>query len=109
MFAAHEEMMSRHANNDNCWYLEVIAVNPSAQGYGLGGKLMRWMLATIGDHADCILECTDECNVPFYEKFGFRLLEVTELKDESDPDLSVKEFIMMRPGSAVSNGVVKAV
>lgn len=109
MFAANKQIMSRYAKSNRCWYLEVIAVHPNAQGHGLGGKLMRWMLEMIGDEADCILECTDESNMPFYEKYGFQLLEVTELRDESDPDHLVKEFIMMRRGTSASSGTVKAV
>lgn len=105
MFAAHEHMMRKHVPKRNrCWYLEVIAVHPESQGYGLGGRLMRWMLSTIPDTEDCILECTDESNVAFYERYGFKLLEVTELKDEAEADHVVKEFIMMRPSKGTTTG-----
>lgn len=98
MFTEHDEVMARNVDKTQAWYLEVIAVSPDAQGRGLGGILMQWMLQRIAG-APCILECTDEANVPFYEKYGFRVVEVTELKAVNEPDRVAREWIMVRPAS----------
>lgn len=55
---------------------------------------MRWVIEQIGDEP-CFLECTDEKTVPFYEKYGFKLMEVTTLTREVDK-LEVELFWMLR-------------
>ena len=74
-------------------YLEVIAVHPSYQGQGLGGALMRSVIARAKRHP-IFLECTDKQNIAFYEKFGFEIVEEIKLGD-ADTD-GVTTWLMVR-------------
>ncbi|KAJ5681855.1 Acyl-CoA N-acyltransferase [Penicillium maclennaniae] len=76
------------------WYLEVIAVHPALQSRGLGGGVMRWIMESVGDQP-IYLECTARGNVPFYEAFGFRVVEEVELIDDDDVEKLVY-WVMVR-------------
>lgn len=54
------------------WTLELIAVDPTAQNEGIGGKLMDFGLA-ITDRAGLpvFLASSNAANLPFYERLGF--------------------------------------
>ena len=57
------------------WYLWGLGVKPSRQGQGIGGMLMQPVLARAdSDRLPCYLETTNEKNVPFYEKHGFKVV-----------------------------------
>lgn len=63
-------------------YLFMLAVDPAAQGQGLGGALLRACLARSRDvGAPCYLETTNPANVAFYGKHGFRTAAERELPD----------------------------
>jgi GNAT superfamily N-acetyltransferase len=101
LFALHEEQFKKHTQRlpkRSVWYLEVVATSPNAQGKGVGGAFMRWVLEQIG-REPCFLECTDEKNVSFYEKYGFRLIDTSTLSRDVD-GLAVKVFWMVRSGSS---------
>jgi ribosomal protein S18 acetylase RimI-like enzyme len=56
------------------WYLAVVGTDPVAQGKGIGGSLIR----QITDRCDAeglpaYLESSKEANVPYYERFGFKV------------------------------------
>ncbi len=54
------------------WHLMMIGVEPSQQGRGLGGQLMRPMLARAdAENMPCMLESGNERNLTFYERYGF--------------------------------------
>ncbi|HEV7930892.1 MAG TPA: GNAT family N-acetyltransferase [Actinomadura sp.] len=58
------------------WYLALLGTNPPAQGNGLGAALLRSRL----DRCDregmpAYLESSKDGNVPYYERFGFRVTE----------------------------------
>lgn len=56
------------------WYLQAIGTDPSMQGKGLGGALMRHRLALIdAANLPAYLESSKEANIPFYAGFGFGL------------------------------------
>jgi GNAT superfamily N-acetyltransferase len=60
---------------DKHWYLWVLGVTPSRQGKGIGGMLMQPVLARAdADRLPCYLETMNKNNVPFYEKYGFRVV-----------------------------------
>ncbi len=68
------------------WYLEVMGVDPAAQGRGAGGALLRPVL----ERADatstaCYLETADENNVAYYERFGFSLMGEVQLVPGGPP------------------------
>jgi ribosomal protein S18 acetylase RimI-like enzyme len=57
-------------------YLFAIAARPGAQGKGLGSQLMKEGLKRAdADHMPAYLESSKPENVPFYEKYGFEVVE----------------------------------
>ena len=72
----------------DAWYLSIVAVDPAAQGRGLGGKLLEPTLAE-ADHAGatCYLETFNPKTLSFYERLGFaseaQFAEPTTGKDYS--------------------------
>jgi ribosomal protein S18 acetylase RimI-like enzyme len=60
---------------DACWYLFLLGVEPSLQRHGLGGELMRPVLARAdAERLGCYLETENQRNVAFYLKQGFDLI-----------------------------------
>jgi ribosomal protein S18 acetylase RimI-like enzyme len=58
----------------NAWYLSIVAVDPAAQGRGLGRKLLAPTLAEADSvSATCFLETFSPRNIPFYERLGFSI------------------------------------
>ena len=54
------------------WYLQVLGVEPTRQGLGLGSSLIAPVLAIADIQGlPCYLETETEANVAFYEKRGF--------------------------------------
>lgn len=69
-----EFMSSKSATliGDDAWYLSIIAVDPAAQGQGLGRKLLEPTLAEADvAGATCYLETFSERNLSFYQRLGF--------------------------------------
>jgi GNAT superfamily N-acetyltransferase len=58
------------------WYLVVLSVRPERQRQGLGSGLVEPILER-ADHDGvlCRLETSDPANVPFYERFGFDVVD----------------------------------
>src|SRR5215469_1639480 len=57
------------------WYLSGIGTDPPAQGTGVGGQLVRSRLTRCdADRLPAYLESSNERNVPFYERHGFRVI-----------------------------------
>ncbi|KAF2994884.1 hypothetical protein E8E14_003189 [Neopestalotiopsis sp. 37M] len=90
-FEKHGEKYPKSA----MWYLSIAAVNPEAQGMGVGGRLLDWAIGRVGDEP-CYLECTNCNNVPFYEKYGFKLIDEDVLKDEERPSHQCTLYHMVR-------------
>ena len=63
-----------------CWYLEVVGVDPTARGLGIGARLVGPVLA-LADERDqpCYLETMTERNVAWYRSLGFEVRE-TEVR-----------------------------
>jgi ribosomal protein S18 acetylase RimI-like enzyme len=56
------------------WYLAGIGTDPPKQGMGVGSALVRQMLERCdADRMPAYLETQKKDNVPWYEKFGFRI------------------------------------
>lgn len=56
------------------WYLAILGTEPSAQGHGLGSMLLRSRLNRCDERRfPAYLESSKEDNVPYYERFGFRV------------------------------------
>jgi len=56
------------------WYLSGIGTDPPAQGTGVGSELMRSRLVRCDAAGEAAyLESSNESNVPFYQRHGFRV------------------------------------
>lgn len=81
--AHHKLMPEKH------WFFSIVATDPEYQGQGHGSEIME-RLTDLADDAkvDCYLECNNEKNKKFYEKFGFverESGEIENLFDEKGP------------------------
>ena len=73
--AAAMEQMGRYHPLEPHWYLPFIGVEPSRQGQGLGGALLRSSLARVdADGLPAYLESSNPRNRPLYERHGFEAL-----------------------------------
>ena len=60
----------------NDWYLFNLSVKKDAQGKGIASKLLKPMLEFLSkQNSVCYLETNKDTNVPFYEHFGFKMME----------------------------------
>jgi GNAT superfamily N-acetyltransferase len=58
--------------DDDAWYLSIVAVDPTAQGQGLGRKLLEPTIAEADRvSTTCYLETFSPRNLAFYERLGF--------------------------------------
>jgi GNAT superfamily N-acetyltransferase len=56
------------------WYLRAMGVHPRARRRGVGALLLAPVLARADEEgARCRLHTSDPTNVPYYERFGFRV------------------------------------
>jgi GNAT superfamily N-acetyltransferase len=56
------------------WYLEVLGTEPARQGRGIGGAMMAPMLERCdAEGVPAYLESSKERNLPYYERYGFRV------------------------------------
>jgi ribosomal protein S18 acetylase RimI-like enzyme len=75
------------------WYLWVLGVDPSHQGQGIGGALLRAGVARAeASHLPCYLETMNPNNVPLYQKFGFVVADEGKV-----PASNVHVWSMVRP------------
>ncbi|KAJ5731334.1 Acyl-CoA N-acyltransferase [Penicillium malachiteum] len=88
------KILQTQYSREKLWYLEVIAVHPSLQSRGIGGKVMCWILEHIQDQP-IYLECTRRENIGFYESFGFEVVDEVELVDDEQ---KLSYWVMVRPG-----------
>jgi len=69
------EKMEQSQLEEPHWYLPVIGVDPSAQGTGLGGALMRHALARCDEEgAPAYLESSNPRNISLYERHGLEVM-----------------------------------
>ena len=60
------------AIEESAWYLSIVGVAPSAQGRGIGARLIEPTLAEADEAgAHCYLETFDSRNPRFYQRLGF--------------------------------------
>ncbi|AKI98408.1 acetyltransferase (GNAT) family protein [Archangium gephyra] len=87
--------MQRHHPAQPHWYLLALGVDPRFQGRGVGSALLRHTLARIdAEGAPAYLEASNPTLIPFYERHGFKVAAVIEVRDV--PPLTP----MFRPGRA---------
>lgn len=65
----------RHPHEPH-WYLALLGVDPTRQGRGLGRALLEPVLTRCDERVECAyLETQKPENLPFYERFGFRVID----------------------------------
>jgi GNAT superfamily N-acetyltransferase len=80
------------------WYLSIVGVTPSAQGRGIGKRLIEPTLADADDAAvDCYLETFDRRNPGFYQRLGFYVVG-----SHAEPTTGATYNIMVRNPKAGS-------
>jgi len=58
------------------WHLDAVAVDPVGRGRGIGAALIEHGLAMArADLVGVVLETGNPGNVPYYERFGFRVVD----------------------------------
>ncbi len=68
--------MRRKNAGDRYLHLEILAVEPNFQGRGYAKKLLEPMFEQLdSEKLPCFLETATEQNVPFYQNFGFEVVE----------------------------------
>lgn len=90
-------------SNVGCWdmspssggvlFLVAVAVNPSKQGTGMGGKLMK-LTCAIADRLGAektYLECCPGKRATIYAKYGFRVVKQGKVRDEKGIELMRKD------------------
>jgi GNAT superfamily N-acetyltransferase len=82
---AIEALAARHPRRPH-WYLSELAVDPPAQGQGIGGALLAHRLAVCDrDGVPAYLENSNPRNTPLYERHGFRTFEEHRLGGDGPP------------------------
>ncbi|MHA7653568.1 GNAT family N-acetyltransferase [Mycobacterium sp. ML4] len=77
-----QEMMKRAHPEEPHWYLAVIGSDPGVRGRGFGQELMRSRLDRCdAEYCPAYLESSKAENVPYYERFGFRVTGEIELPE----------------------------
>ena len=57
------------------WLLDQLAVEPAAQGRGIGGAMLRFAISrAVADDLPLYVETGTAANVAWYERFGFRVV-----------------------------------
>ena len=64
------------------WLLDQVAVEPAAQGRGIGGAMLRFAIERAAlDDRPLFLETGRPGNVPLYEHFGLRVFDEADAPD----------------------------
>jgi ribosomal protein S18 acetylase RimI-like enzyme len=96
MYAAGEYLDNMHKRLTpyKHWYLEAIGVTPEHQGKDFAGTLIRNMLVKVDEERlPCYLETVEEKNVGIYRRFGFEVIETSQV-----PDTPLFTWAMLREG-----------
>ena len=94
MMAVKDYVRSLRTKNagDKFIHLEILAVEPKSQGMGYAKKLLEPMFERIDSEGlPCFLETATEKNVPFYQRFGFEVVEESTI-----PGTEISLWDMMR-------------
>lgn len=75
-YDAFWDWLGDHVPDEPCWFLDILAVEASARGRGLGGRLIEHGLVRAqADELPAFLETGVRDNVALYERFGFRVID----------------------------------
>jgi len=85
---AQLRLEGHHPRSPDHWYLHYLGVEPRRQGRGLGGALLRPMLADCDrERIPAHLEASTDRNRMLYERYGFALTEVFEMPGRGGPPI----------------------
>ena len=104
MLAALKKLHATYASGSHL-YVWTVAVDPSAQGQGFGGKLMRAASAVADrEKLPCYLECCGEKNPAIYGKYGYKVVGEEKVRAKGAKGAEEEEFKhpylgMVRPRS----------
>jgi ribosomal protein S18 acetylase RimI-like enzyme len=80
------------------WYVKALGTNPDCQGQGFGSAMMRRMNEMADAHQrDLYLECGEEKNKNFYQKFGYQVVGANLVEDPTGTEKPVQVYCMLRP------------
>lgn len=80
-----------HPQDEPHWYLEVLGIRPEHQRRGIGGRLMAPALERADEEGvAAFLETSDPANVPYYERFGFSVVEEVGLVPGGPPHVAMR-------------------
>lgn len=98
-----DEVHKKHLSGPHV-YVNCMAVDPTCQGMGFCGRLMRFMNAYADERKlPLYLETSGLKNVAIYERFGYKSVEQFQISCPKDPDQSkphTDDFAMIRPAAA---------
>ena len=81
-YAAFWDWLNAHLPDEPGWFLDLVAVAPSAQGRGLGRRLVAHGLERAqADGYPAFLETGTPGNVPFYQSLGFQIVGQQQAPD----------------------------
>jgi ribosomal protein S18 acetylase RimI-like enzyme len=87
----HIRVWNRHDPRRPHWHLGPIGVAPEVQHKGIGSHLMEFLCdLTDKDGTEAYLETERSENVPFYQRFGFEVVE-------DEVVIGIKNWFMLRP------------
>ena len=77
------EWVESRIPDEPLWHLDSVAVGPEARGRGIGAALIQHGLVLArADQVGAVLETANPRNVPYYETFGFRVVDEAEAPDD---------------------------
>jgi len=80
--AAFWDWLGTHMPDEPCWFLDLVAVAPAAQGRGFGRTLvMHGLERARADGCPAFLETGTPRNVPFYQSLGFQIVDEQQAPD----------------------------
>ena len=81
-YAKFWDWLDGHLPAEPCWFLDLVAVAPAAQGRGLGRALVRHGLDRArSDGCPAFLETGTPGNIPFYQSLGFQIVDEQQAPD----------------------------
>ena len=81
LFKILEELENYHPS-ESCWYLPIIAVDPSYQNKGIGSLLMKHALEIVDSEGlPAYLESSNPRNMSLYQRYGFETMGQIQVGD----------------------------
>jgi ribosomal protein S18 acetylase RimI-like enzyme len=77
-----EKMGDFHPDDDDCWHLPTIGVDPGHQNKGVGSALMKHMTQKLDENGHLgYLESSNPKNISLYQRHGFEIMGEIQVAD----------------------------